>query len=63
MISVTKEFSDVELMDGFILSYLKEYAPAGYDTRVTISFEQSYEEWKENKRRYIVEINRLESCD
>lgn len=63
MITITKTFEDVELMDSFIMDYLKQYAPAGYSTGVKIKFLQTYEEWKANKRRYEVTLDRFESCD
>ena len=63
MITETKTFFDAEVMDGYIRGYLKEYAPAGYDTKVNIELRQSYEEWQTGIVRYEVTINRLESCD
>jgi hypothetical protein len=56
-------FKDAEVMDGFIKTYLKRYAPAGYSTEVKITIRQSYEDWKNNKLNYEVKITRDESCD
>lgn len=63
MIEVNKIFNDVVEMDLFIMKYLKDYAPAGYDTQVTINLRQSYDDWTKDKRVYEVIITRLESCD
>jgi len=63
MITLTKTFSDPELMDTFIKSYLKEFAPAGYSTSVDIQIIQSYDDWKANKLKYEVTFERFESCD
>ena len=62
-IELTKTFTDGEIMDAWIRSYLREYAPAGYDTRIEIEMEQTYKEWQEDKIRFIIKVNRLESCD
>jgi hypothetical protein len=63
MITLTEQFTNVEIMDSFIVGYLKQYAPAGYGTTVTIKLLQSYDEWLVNKRRYEVTLERSESCD
>jgi hypothetical protein len=63
MIEIIQEFTDGEIMDGWIKTQLKQYPPAGYDTKIEITFRQTYEEWKNNKLTYIVKLNRLESCD
>lgn len=55
-ITIKKFFDDCVEMDSFIKEYLQEFAPAGYDTKVKIKFEQSYEEWTLNKVKYIVEL-------
>ena len=63
MITINKQFTSAEEMDKFIKTYLQDYPPAGYFTRVGIKIEQSYNDWLENKISYAVEITRLESCD
>jgi hypothetical protein len=63
MITEERVYEDAEIMDGEIKEYLKRYAPAGYGTEVKINIIQSYEEWKQNKLKYMVTFTRYKSCD
>jgi len=60
---ITQTFKQIALMDEFIREYLKEFAPAAYDTQVNIKIRQSYEMWQKNEMAYEVTIDRMESCD
>ena len=56
-------YDDVILMDRCIKSYLSEYAPAGYDSSVTVKVLQSYLQWQEGIIQYEVTFTRDRSCE